>query len=63
MECSGHREQIEQKFRVRKHCAVCEKTEKFKAGVVRGEPRDVRRAQGIKEGSHRVSRREATGRV
>ena len=33
---------------------MCEKTEKFKAGVVRDEPiRDVGRAQGIREGSHR----------
>lgn len=35
---------------------MCEKTENFKAGVVRDEPiRDVGRAQGVKEGSQRKS--------
>lgn len=34
---------------------MCEKIDKFKAGVVRDEPRGVGRAQGIKEGSHRKS--------
>lgn len=51
MVCSWQRGQNERKFRGRKHPSVWEKTGKFKARVVRGEPRDVGRAQGIREGS------------